>query len=89
MKSKKMLLVIDPKTGRVMGAAHMGGGSSPKMNVGLTPLPGQEIHEVEVPEEITRLKGGHEFHMALSHAKFDLATRALKFPKVSFKKLKH
>jgi len=52
-------------------------------------MPGQEIHEVEVPEALLRLKAGHEFHMALSHAKFQQATGKLEFPEVSYKKVKH
>jgi len=35
------------------------------------------------------LKAGHEFHMALSHAKFQQATGKLEFPEVSYKKVKH
>ena len=89
MKTQKMLLVIDPATGRVVGAAHTQNKNAAKINTGLVPLPGQEIHEIEVPQEITRLKSGHSFHMAISHAKFNLATRKLEFPEVSFKKLKH
>lgn len=89
MKSKKtMLLVIDP-SGRIVAAAHRDAENSSEMSTGLVPLAGQEVCEVEVPEEITRLRSGHDFHLALAHAKFDRATRKVAFPKITFKKLKH
>jgi hypothetical protein len=86
--NKKMLLVID-STGRIVAAAQPDDGKSSKMNVGISALPGQEIHEIEIPEALTRLKSGHEFHLALSHAKLDRATRKIKFRDIVYKKLKH
>jgi hypothetical protein len=83
------MLVVTNAAGRVAAAAHMPEGQPSKMNVGIKALPGQEIHEVQVPEEITRLKSGHEFHVALSHATFNRATRTLEFPKVTYKRVEH
>ncbi len=89
MASKTKMLVVTDAAGRILAAAHPNRGKSSKMNVGLSPLPGQELHEVEVPEELTRLKSGHDFHMALNHAQFHRASGKLAFPEVNFKKLKH
>jgi hypothetical protein len=89
MASTKRMLLVTDASGRVLAAAHPNEGSPSKMNVGLAPLPGQEIHEVDVPEALLRLKAGHEFQMALSHAKFERATGKLRFPEVSYKKVKH
>lgn len=89
MKSKKVMLVVIDQTGRIVAAAHTDGGNSSDLNTGLSPLPGQEVHEVEIPAELARLKSGHDFHMALAHAKFDRATKKVVFPKITFKKLKH
>ena len=89
MKSKKIMLLMTDQTGRILAAAHRNTGKSSKMNTGLFPLAGQEIHEVEIPEEITRLKSGHDFHLALTQAKFNPATREFAFPRITFKRLKH
>ena len=86
--SKKMLLVTDG-TGRILAAAPKYEGKPRDMSTGLAPLAGQEIREVEVPEELTRLKSGHDFHLALSHARFDRATGTLAFPKLTVKKIRH
>jgi len=77
MASTKRMLLVTDAAGRVLAAAHPNEGSASKMNVGL------------VPEALLRLKAGHEFHMALSHAKFQQATGKLEFPEVSYKKVKH
>lgn len=89
MASRKKMLVVTDAAGRILAAAHPPQDKPSKMNIGISALPGQEIHEVEIPEELTRLKSGHEFHMALSHAKFQPGTRTIEFPQVSFKKVKH
>jgi len=36
-----------------------------KPRAGLRPLPGQEIHEVEVPDEVARIEDGQEIHLRL------------------------
>jgi hypothetical protein len=89
MASMKRMLLVTDAAGRILAAAHPNEGKPSKMNIGISPLPGQEIHEVEIPEGLTRLKAGHDFHMALSHAKFHRATGKLDFPDITFKKIKH
>ena len=85
---KRMFLVVDAE-GRVVAAAHKAEGPSKEMSVGLAPLSNQKMYEVALPEELSRLKSGHEFHLALTHAKFDGATGKMTFPKLTFKKLEH
>jgi hypothetical protein len=89
MPSIKKMLVVTDATGRIVAAAHPHDGKPAKMTVGIAALPGQEIHEVDFPEELTRLKSGHDLHMALSHAKFQRATGKLVFPSITFKKVEH
>ena len=85
---KRMFLVVDAD-GRIVAAAHKAEGPSKEMNVGLAPLSNQKLYEVAVPEELSRLRSGHDFHLALTHAKFDNASGRLTFPKLTFKKLEH
>jgi hypothetical protein len=82
---KKMLLVTDA-AGQILAVAHKYDGQPSKMNVGLAPLPGQEIHEVDIPEHLVRLKSGHDFHLALSQARFHRSTGKIAFPKITYKK---
>jgi hypothetical protein len=89
MASKKTMLLVTDAAGRILAAAHPADGKSSRMNVGISPLAGQEIHQVEIPEEVARLKSGHDFHMALCHAKFHRETGKMEFPEVSYKKVKH
>jgi len=89
METKKTMLAVIDARGRIIAAAHKHTDSSTEINTALLPLPGQEIHEVEMPEEVFRLRSGHDFHMALTHAEFDRATHKLVFPKITFKKLKY
>lgn len=89
MASKIKMLLVTDAAGHILAAAHKSDGKSSKVNVGFSPLPGQEIFEVEVPEELTRLKAGHDFHMALSHARFHRATGKIDFPEVNYKRIKH
>ena len=89
MKSKKTMLMVIDHTDQIVAAAHTDSENSSEMNTGLCVLPGQEVHEVEIPEEIARLRSGHEFHMALSHAKFHRVTGKVVFPKITLKKLSH
>jgi hypothetical protein len=89
MASRKKMLVVTDAAGRILAAAHPPQDKPSKMNVGISALPGQEIHEVEIPEELTRLKSGHEFQMALSHAKFLPASKTFEFPDVTLKKVRH
>jgi len=89
MASKKTMPVVTNAAGRILAAAHPADGKSSRMNAGLSPLAGQEVHEVEIPEDLARLKSGHDFHMALCHAKFHPASGKMEFPEVSYKKVKH
>lgn len=88
MAAKTKMLVVTDGAGRILAAAHTPGKPS-KMNVGISALSGQVIHEVEVPEELTRLKSGHDFHMALCHAKFQAAKGTFEFPEITLKRVKH
>lgn len=82
----KMLLITN-EAGGIVGAAHLPGKSSRKENVALEPLPGQRVHQVDVPDSIARLSSGHHFHLALSHATFDAASGKLTFKRI--KTVKH
>jgi len=83
--TKKMLLVTDA-VGNIVAAAHLGGPQHGTTSVGVVPLPGQTIHEVEVPEALTRLTSGSAFHQALSGASRDPATGRIVFKPVALKK---
>jgi hypothetical protein len=85
---KKMLIVTDP-SGKIVAAAHLDQGGQPGMSAAITPLPGQTVHEVEVPGELARLTSGPAFHSALSQAQFTPGTGKLKFKPVTWKKVKH
>lgn len=87
-QSKRMLIVTDG-TGRVLAAAPSGDVESSKLHVGLDALPGQMVHEVDFPVELTLLESGHDFHLALSQARFDTAKAHLEFPRIMFKKIEH
>jgi hypothetical protein len=89
MKPKKTMLLIMDSSGRIVAAAHRDEGTKSQMSTGVRPLPGQEILEMEVPEVLMRLESGHDFHLALAHARFDRIAKKLVFPDVTFKKVKH
>ena len=87
--TKKMLLVTDA-AGKIVAAAHLS--EAPQrssINVGIRPLPGQQAHEVDVPEELTRLTSGHAFYLALSHATFTPCPGKIHFKPSTSEKLGH
>jgi hypothetical protein len=60
------LLVITDAHGRIVGSAPDGATDHKEMGVGLTALPGQQIHSVEVPSGVERLEIAEERHAVLS-----------------------
>lgn len=76
--TEKMIVIVD-SSGTVVGAAHIGASNKSRMNVAMVPLPGQTLHEVDVPQEISTLESGHLFHLAISAARFNAGTRKLEF----------
>jgi hypothetical protein len=76
------MLVITDEQGNVVAAAHKGEGSVPGLTVAVSPLPGQTIHEIEVPEPIARLRG-RDFHFFITQARFEIPTAKLKFPEMN------
>jgi len=81
MATTRKMLVLTDATGRIVAAAHPGAASSSGMGVGITQLPGQTIHEVDVPEAVTRLTG-RDFHQMVSGARFVPGTPTLVFPEI-------
>ena len=75
-----MFFITDEK-GNIVAAAHKGEGSVPGQTVGIAPRPGQTIHEVEVPEPVTRLTG-RDFHLFVSQSRFEPAAAKLSFPEL-------
>jgi len=72
----KMLIITDNE-GRIIGAARPANPSSTGPNTAIRPLPGQSIHEADVPDEIAALKSGHLLYQAFTGASFDAATGKL------------
>ena len=87
-RTVKMLVVTDA-SGNIVGGAHLGNSKQKNMNVGVRPLGGQRLHEVEIPAELAQLRSGHLLHQALSTATWSSTPAALKFPKTRFKRKKH
>jgi hypothetical protein len=88
MATKKMMIVVDG-AGKILAAAHSGTPKKGQPTSGIYALPGQTIHEVDVPEEIANLESGHLFHCAMAQATFVPSGGTLKFKPVKVKKLKH
>ncbi len=88
METIQKMLVVTDGSGRVVAAAHPGKASKEGMGVGIMPLPGQIIHEVEVPEAVTRLSG-RDFHQVISQARMELGTLKLKFPEIRVQHSQH
>ena len=63
---RTMLLVVD-STGSVIGGIGTGRITGTGPSTGIMPLPGQTIHEVEVPEEISQLETADEIFSAFSN----------------------
>lgn len=81
MAETRTMLLITDEHGHIVGAAHKGSGSLPGLTVGISPLPGQTIHEVEVPEPVTRLTG-RDFFLFASQARFETAPMKVTFPEL-------
>ena len=79
-QSRKMVVVTDTE-GRVIAAGHRGESSVKGLNIAIKPLPGQTVHEVDIPELVTRLPG-RDFHLLLSQASFDFGAAKLTFPNI-------
>jgi hypothetical protein len=79
MTETRTMLFITDEHGNIVGAAHKGEASAPDLSVGISPRPGQTIHEVEVPEPVTRLTG-RDFHLFVTQARFETPTAKLRFP---------
>ena len=67
MPSSISMLIVTDATGNVVAAAHNKPLAKRGTNVRLSPLAGQTIFRIEVPEPIAQLASGHDFHLALSH----------------------
>ncbi len=87
MPTRKMLIVTDG-SGRIIAAAHPGSASTKGVNVGITALPGQVIHEVEVPEAVLQLSG-RDFHQVISQARMEPGTLKITFPEIRIQGAKH
>jgi hypothetical protein len=81
MSQTRKLLLITNSEGRVVAAANHGESSQSGLSLAIRPLPGQRVHEVEVPEPITRLSG-RDFSMLMSQARFEVGPARLSFPKI-------
>lgn len=63
---RTMLLLVD-STGSIIGGIRTGRVTDTGPRTGITPLPGQTIQEVEVPEEISQLEAADEIFSAFSN----------------------
>jgi hypothetical protein len=72
----KMLLITN-SDGQIVGAARPATASTTGPNTAIRPLPGQSIHEADVPDEIAGLSSGHLLYQAFMGATFDAATGKL------------
>lgn len=77
--TRKMILVTD-MNGAIIAAAHVQPNSGDDPQVRLEPLPGQQIHEVEVPEEVAEIGSGQSFFLAISGARIEPGTGKLILP---------
>jgi hypothetical protein len=71
-----MILVTDINGG-IIAATLVQANSGNNPQVRMEPLPGQQIHEVEVPEEVAEIGSGHSFFMAISGARIEPGTGKL------------
>jgi len=81
MSETRTMLLITDERGNIVAAAHKGEGSVPGLAVSISPRPGQTVHEVEVPEPVTRLTG-RDFHLFMSQARFETRAVKLSFPEL-------
>ena len=57
-KSKTVrMIMLTNSDGAIIAAARTGQSSGNKMNIAIQPLAGQQIHEVELPQEYASLTG--------------------------------
>ncbi len=49
------MLVLTNAQGKIIGAAGFAPSKKGEMNTGIHPLPGQLLHEVEVPDDVFKL----------------------------------
>ena len=67
-----MKMVVITEKGQIHGFAHGSKAdhtpspATKKEHAGLRTLPGQEMHEVDVPDEFAKIKDGKELHDRLS-----------------------
>ena len=85
MTETRTMLFITDEQGNIVAAAHKGEGSVPGLTVTITPRPGQAVHEVEVPEPVTRLTG-RDFHLFVSQARFETTAAKLAFPELRIRR---
>lgn len=81
------MLVLTNDAGEVIGAAHVGQTSKKKTNTGLRVLAGQQLHEVDVPEEFSSL-AGHHLQAAFSDVRIQPGKKPA-FRKVKVQRIKH
>ena len=55
MSERQRLIVVIDKAGQVVGATFSGESNTPGVQVGITALPGQEVHDVDVPGDLAGL----------------------------------
>jgi hypothetical protein len=62
------LVVVADQAGRVVAATFSGGPAQPgQPTVTLAPLPGQRLHELDVPKHLASLPRDKQLHGALEH----------------------
>jgi hypothetical protein len=71
-----MILVTD-MNGAIIAAAQTQANSGGDPQVRMEPLPGQQVHEVDVPEEVAGIGSGHSFFIAISGARIEPGTGKL------------
>lgn len=64
-ETTRMLLLTDAH-GQVVGVAGKGAARPGGHGIAITPLPGQTLHEVDVPAELADLLHGPDAHAVLS-----------------------
>jgi len=64
-ESTRMLLLTDAH-GQVIGVASRGPARQGGHGIAISPLPGQTLHEVDVPSELADLLQGPDAHAVLS-----------------------
>jgi len=60
------ITVIADKSGKVIGTARTGISEDGKVKFGLVPLAGHVHHEVDIPDDVSKIKSAAEFHKSLA-----------------------